>query len=343
MKLRAAALDAWGAAAAYLGAWRALPPAVSAAGTLLAAYAAWLALPAPLVVLAWGLLAVVLLEAGWHRPQLLWQVHVVGAMSVLRLFLVNLAISGDTYGLSHRLLTSIPVILFTSTTWWRLHAHADLSAADRLAVRGYCWASTAMLVALLRFELGRTLTVVGWAVVMLVLVRWGVARSLPDLRYQGYVLAALVFARAWATNFASPEQGIGFGVRLAIAAVVVLSFHTAQFWLPAESRRIRPGFAVLGVILVSLFLFHEVSGRLLTICWGAQAVCTLLAGFLARERILRLAGLGLFLVCVLKLFFHDLRNLDTISRILSFIVLGLVLMGASWLYMRFREKIQRYL
>jgi uncharacterized membrane protein len=51
----------------------------------------------------------------------------------------------------------------------------------------------------------------------------------------------------------------------------------------------------------------------------------------------------MFGICVLKLFFYDLRNLETLSRILSFIVLGLVLMGASWLYMRFKDKIQRYL
>jgi uncharacterized membrane protein len=44
-----------------------------------------------------------------------------------------------------------------------------------------------------------------------------------------------------------------------------------------------------------------------------------------------------------KLFVYDLRELDTVSRILSFIVLGVMLMAASWLYTRFRDKLSRLL
>jgi uncharacterized membrane protein len=66
-------------------------------------------------------------------------------------------------------------------------------------------------------------------------------------------------------------------------------------------------------------------------------------GFAFRDRWLRLQGLGLFLVCVLKLFLYDLRNLDTPYRILSFIALGLILLGVSWIYTRFREQLQKLL
>jgi uncharacterized membrane protein len=46
---------------------------------------------------------------------------------------------------------------------------------------------------------------------------------------------------------------------------------------------------------------------------------------------------------VLKLFLYDLRELETVNRILSFIVLGLILVGVSWMYTRFRDRVQRYL
>ena len=62
-----------------------------------------------------------------------------------------------------------------------------------------------------------------------------------------------------------------------------------------------------------------------------------------RDRVQRLSGLFLFLICVLKLFFYDLRQLETINRILSFIVLGLILVSVSWIYTRFRDRIQKYL
>jgi uncharacterized membrane protein len=51
----------------------------------------------------------------------------------------------------------------------------------------------------------------------------------------------------------------------------------------------------------------------------------------------------LLLICILKLFLYDLRNLETLYRILSFMALGLILLGVSWIYTRFREKVKRLL
>jgi uncharacterized membrane protein len=45
---------------------------------------------------------------------------------------------------------------------------------------------------------------------------------------------------------------------------------------------------------------------------------------------------------VLKLFFYDLRQLELPFRILSFLVLGVILIGVSFVYSRFRDRISRY-
>jgi len=57
----------------------------------------------------------------------------------------------------------------------------------------------------------------------------------------------------------------------------------------------------------------------------------------------RPARLALLLACILKLFVWDLRHLETLSRIFSFLVLGLLLVAVSWIYTRFRDRVQRYL
>ena len=62
-----------------------------------------------------------------------------------------------------------------------------------------------------------------------------------------------------------------------------------------------------------------------------------------RARILRLQGLALLLICILKLFLYDLRNLETIYRILSFVALGVILLCVSWIYSRFRQNLRRLL
>ena len=95
--------------------------------------------------------------------------------------------------------------------------------------------------------------------------------------------------------------------------------------------------------LLAALIFHEVSGSILTVAWGLEGVALLAAGFALRDRVLRLSGLALLLVCTCKLFFWDLRNLDTLPRIFSFIVLGLLLVAVSWVYTRFRDQVRRML
>ena len=135
---------------------------------------------------------------------------------------------------------------------------------------------------------------------------------------------------------------------------MIASLYCAQLLAPRntradiEARKYRaatraPYYSLLATLLLAILLFYEVSGGRLTMAWAAEALALLGAGFPLRDRVQRLSGLTLFMVCVLKLFLYDLRALETINRILSFIVLGLILVGVSWMYTRFRDRIQRYL
>ena len=100
---------------------------------------------------------------------------------------------------------------------------------------------------------------------------------------------------------------------------------------------------MLASALLALLLFYEISGSLLTVAWGLQAVALLVAGFAIRERVLRLSGLGLFGVCIIKVFTHDLQRLEVMPRIVSFIVLGALLISMSFIYTRYREQMRRFL
>ena len=112
---------------------------------------------------------------------------------------------------------------------------------------------------------------------------------------------------------------------------------------PGPEQSARLFYSLLATALVTALLYQEVSGSMLTVAWGIEGVALLGAGFPLRDRTLRLTGLALFLVCVGKLFLYDLRALETLYRILSFFVLGVILVSVSWLYTRFRNLIQRYL
>jgi uncharacterized membrane protein len=80
-----------------------------------------------------------------------------------------------------------------------------------------------------------------------------------------------------------------------------------------------------------------------TILLSVEAIAAVAIGLALDRRPIRLGGLALFAFSVLKVFFYDLAELDTLPRIFSFIVLGALLLGASWGYTRYRRELQKYL
>ena len=101
--------------------------------------------------------------------------------------------------------------------------------------------------------------------------------------------------------------------------------------------------SVGATFLTSWFLLYEVSGRWLTVAWGLQGVALLAIGIMLAARGMRLSGLALLVICVVKVFFYDLNELETIFKIFSFIILGSLLIGVSFAYSRYREQIRRLL
>src|ERR1019366_4196836 len=156
-----------------------------------------------------------------------------------------------------------------------------------------------------------------------------------SLRAQALLVSAVVATRCLAIDLATARP------ILAIAPTIVC------FWAAMLRRQLgslpRMFDSLLATLLLGALIFHEVPGSVLTVAWCVEAVALLAAGFALRDRVLRLSRLALFLICALKLFFWDLRNLETLPRIVSFILLRLLLVAVSWVYTRFRDQVQRFL
>jgi len=72
----------------------------------------------------------------------------------------------------------------------------------------------------------------------------------------------------------------------------------------------------------------------LSVIWGVYATVMLAVGFWKRARALRLTALGLFGLTALKLVVVDMARIQDVYRIVSFFVLGILMIGASYLYHR---------
>ena len=132
------------------------------------------------------------------------------------------------------------------------------------------------------------------------------------------LFVALPFAFVWRRAAKDPE---GFA----------LEKHPEQvfFFVP---------FAMLTALVVL-----EATSRHLTVSWGIEGVVVFLFALWVGERSFRLSGLGLLLVCVVKIFFLDVWSLDPQWRYITLIALGGALVLVSYLYTRYKEKLRRYL
>ncbi|HWC98614.1 MAG TPA: DUF2339 domain-containing protein [Candidatus Sulfopaludibacter sp.] len=298
------------------------------ASSLAAVALVWRLVPAEYLGLVWMALALVLLEAGVRRLPTEFRVHsyVVAALGALRIWEFN----SLQLHKSHAYIPAAAALLsyVLAGRAWSIRQRTVYAAAlaggtlflmNALWIASPEWASAPL-----------------WALVALALTWGGLQWDQTAMPVYGYIVAVMAFARCWGIDFEMHLHAIP------AASVTAACFFRAQLLAPRE-RFARIFYALLGTALITLLLFYEASGSLLTVSWGVEGVALLCAGFPLRDRVLRLSGLVLLMSCILKLFLWDLRHLETLPRIFSFIVLGLILVGVSWIYTRFREHVERYL
>ena len=75
----------------------------------------------------------------------------------------------------------------------------------------------------------------------------------------------------------------------------------------------------------------------ISVIWTLYSVILVVIGMRFRQRELRWMGLAFFGITITKVFMVDLNGLTSEYRILAFIVLGIFLIGTSFLYQRFKH------
>ena len=184
------------------------------------------------------------------------------------------------------------------------------------------------------------------------------------LRATGVVLLVIVFARlalnrAVFTYHPRGDIPIFNGYLYSYGIAIVCLFVGARLLAPPRNRVFRlsaPGLLhTLGVILSFLLLniqiadFFSPPGSTLTfdfsgnfardlaytVAWALFALALLTAGIWKRSRPPRIAAIALLGVTLLKLFFHDLAELNQLYRVGALIAVAAVALVASLLYQRF--------
>jgi uncharacterized membrane protein len=199
-----------------------------------------------------------------------------------------------------------------------------------------------------------------WGASALVLTRLAV--RVGERRLQLAALGYLVIALGWTIGEEAPPSAllratehpaVGIGSVLVVTVAVA---HFSRRCLFSDPRwRSWSGWAagmlaVYGMSLVILELFELGSGDVQTnfqrghtgvsAFWGTLGLALLYVGLKRRLRVLRVAGFALFGVSLVKLFLYDLTFLSSITRALSFLAVGAVLLLGGFFYQRLSARLE---
>lgn len=248
--------------------------------------------------------------------------------------------------------------------------------ADARGMRERWEGLTAFLVLLgTAFEFRGMAAVRLWGIEGLLLFLAGVRRGRPALLVAGPAFMALALAGFLADGSLAYEP-IGsfslFGTDRILTAGILAAALGISALLSASAaspvaRRLRPFLGVAFFLTIFLALTAEVNDyfryqlfvlrrdysgvtirqeidsllnlRQLAVSglWLAYSLVTMTVGLLRGARGPRYFAIGLFGLTILKIFIVDLAFLETLYRVFSFIGLGVILLGVSYAYQRFKS------
>jgi uncharacterized membrane protein len=195
----------------------------------------------------------------------------------------------------------------------------------------------------------------------------GHARRLPFLRYAGVTLLAVTacklvlldaayFDAAWHRAVVN-QTFAAFALLVAVLWYMARTYARTRAGIDDEERRVAlAALTIAGNFLAVVALSLEAVGyfdkqlaaadaagenlrelRLaaqlsLSLVWAVYGGALLALGHARGNRVLRLMALALLGAATVKVFFFDLSELERFYRIISFIALGAILLGVSFLY-----------
>jgi uncharacterized membrane protein len=201
---------------------------------------------------------------------------------------------------------------------------------------------------------------VAWTIYALGLATFAYMRGSNLARWQAWCLFGLILLKAPSTDFSTniaPHAPLSYVrmlvfafVFVALLVMLVLGRRGAPLSDTGKTvlRVLEVGLNAYGVWALSLVIWQAFSGppASAAVTWGAAqqlgislawtiyAVALIAVGVWRDSALIRWQALALFALVIFKAFFFDLSLLAVGYRIASFLVLGLMLLGASFLYQR---------
>lgn len=185
-------------------------------------------------------------------------------------------------------------------------------------------------------------------IVALLALLWGI--KIADKHIRLYALLVLLFAAIrfmFFDTYYSVDRiiqwlFIGSKIACAYAAYFIYRAENEKSALSSfEKVLITPLFYLSSALLV-LTIFKYINDTWVSLALGLAGVALFVAGFLIKDKLFRHAGFIVFGITLARVIFIDLSGLAIIYKIISFIVLGILFLGVSFIYTKYTaEKINQ--
>ena len=133
-------------------------------------------------------------------------------------------------------------------------------------------------------------------------------------------------------------------VNLSYAAVALLSARVMNWQkerLALKTELMRNTYLASAFVVVPFGLYNGVPDEYVSSAWLAAALFYFALSLVLRNRKYRWMAILTMLLTVLYVFVVDLAVLSPVYRMISFLVLGVTMLGVSWVYARYRKRGER--
>jgi uncharacterized membrane protein len=111
--------------------------------------------------------------------------------------------------------------------------------------------------------------------------------------------------------------------------LIVIGFHSIILWLVSSEM----------INLISLTGMGAEYKLGLSVLWGVYSFLLVGFGIWKRRQYMRIIGIALFGIVLIKLFFYDIASASTLAKTIVFILIGIILVIISFLYNKFNARI----
>jgi hypothetical protein len=161
--------------------------------------------------------------------------------------------------------------------------------------------------------------------------------------YTGLAFSAIAFLVFWVRSL-QPGWPDLLALVLLPASLRVATRLSPEAKLPTPWPDVVVGLTTASIWLwVTRWMYANYYGEVLTVAWSVLAVVVFVAGLALRERVYRIGGFVILALAVGRIYLIDIWKVEAIYRILSFMVLGVVLLALGFVYNRYADKIRKWL